>query len=472
MKIKLINLILLLLLNSSVLLAQKKPNILYIMSDDHTSQAIGVYGGAISRLNPTPNLDKLAKDGIVFENAFCTNSICTPSRANVVTGQYSQTNGVLDLDGSLAPDRQYLPMEMKKLGYQTAVIGKWHLKEEPGAFDYYQVLSGQGDYFNPKLRDKKNGNWPQEFTNYTGYVSDIITDITIDYLKNVDKNKPFFLMHHHKAPHDMFEYPDRYDDYLADVEIPEPNNLYSEPFFGSEATLGRNGTLKDRIGTSVSARHPYRNYVDYYGFKDVKDPNEQTHLAYQAYVKSYLRCVKGVDDNLGRLFDYLKEAGLWENTIIIYTSDQGMMLGEHDYMDKRWMYDESMRMPFIVRNPFVKERGIRTKTLVNNVDYAPTIITMDGGNVPTYMQGKSFKDVIKTPTLSFNNSLYYRYRMHLTHHDIPAHFGVRTETSKLIFYYGEHYLPELYGKNTFSWAKNPSESYHFEPTPVDWKFND
>jgi arylsulfatase A-like enzyme len=192
MKIKLINLILLLLLNSSVLLAQKKPNILYIMSDDHTSQAIGVYGGAISRLNPTPNLDKLAKDGIVFENAFCTNSICTPSRANVVTGQYSQTNGVLDLDGSLAPDRQYLPMEMKKLGYQTAVIGKWHLKEEPGAFDYYQVLSGQGDYFNPKLRDKKNGNWPQEFTNYTGYVSDIITDITIDYLKNVDKNKPFF----------------------------------------------------------------------------------------------------------------------------------------------------------------------------------------------------------------------------------------------------------------------------------------
>jgi arylsulfatase A-like enzyme len=148
------------------------------------------------------------------------------------------------------------------------------------------------------------------------------------------------------------------------------------------------------------------------------------------------------------------------------------MLGEHDYMDKRWMYDESMRMPFIVRNPFVKERGVRTKALVNNVDYAPTIITMGGGNVPTYMQGKSFKDVIKTPTLSFNNSLYYRYWMHLTHHDIPAHFGVRTETSKLIFYYCEHYLPELYGKNTFPWAKNPSESYHFEPTPVAWEFYD
>lgn len=452
--------------------AQKHPNIIFIMSDDHTSQAIGVYGGAMAKLNPTPNLDAFAKESMVFENAFCTNSICTPSRANILTGQYSQTNGVLDLDGNLPIEKQYLPQELKKLGYTTAIIGKWHLENEPGAFDYYKVLNGQGEYFNPKFYDSTKGIWKSNMTNTTGYVSDVITDLTLEWLAKTDKSKPFFLMHHHKAPHDDFEYPERYQSYLAETYIPEPGSLYAQPFFGSEGTLGRNGTLRDRIGTSVSNRHPYRNYTKQYGFDTLKNPSEQTHQAYQEYTKRYLRCVKGVDDNLGRLFEYLKRNGLWDNTIIVYTSDQGMMLGEHDYMDKRWMYEESMRMPFIIKNIKSSRANTRTKAIINNTDYAPTLIELAGGKVPAYMQGESFSKVLSQPESNFREATYYRYWMHLTHHDVPSHFGIRTAKHKLIFYYGQHYKPELYGKNTMPWIKDHSDSYHFEPTPVAWEFYD
>ncbi|MFB9295974.1 sulfatase family protein [Persicitalea jodogahamensis] len=449
-----------------------RPNIIYIMSDDHTSQAIGAYGERLASLNPTPNIDKLAKEGMLFENAFCTNSICTPSRANIITGQYSQTNGVLDLDGNLPPERQYLPAEMKKLGYQTAMIGKWHLENEPAAFDYYKVLKGQGDYFDPKFADSKKGAWPNNMVNTKGYVSDVITDITLEWLDKADKSKPFFLMHHHKAPHDDFEYPERYEKYLADTDIPEPASMYAQPFFGSEATVGRYGSLRRRIGTSISARHPYRSYTRQYGLDTILDPQAQTSAAYQMYLKKYLRCVKGVDDNLGRLFDYLKKNGLWDNTIIIYTSDQGMMLGEHDYMDKRWMYEESMRMPFIVKNVQSAQANTRTKALVNNCDYGPTMLELAGGKVPAYMQGESFRKVLQNPSESFHTATYYRYWMHLTHHDVPSHFGVRTDKYKLIFYYGAHYLPELYGKPSMPWKKDINESYPFEPTPAAWEFYD
>lgn len=346
-------------------------------------------------------IDAFAKEGILFENAFCTNSICTPSRANIMTGQYSQTNGVLDLDGHLPPERQFLPLEMKKLGYKTAMIGKWHLKDEPASYDYYKVLPGQGKYFDPTFRAKGQGEWPNNMVNHKGYVSDIITDITLDYLENRDASKPFFLMHHHKAPHDDFEYPERYESYLANIEIPEPASLYAQPFFGSEATLGRHGSLRDRIGTSVSDRHPYRSYARQYGFDTLASGDELTHLAFQEYTKRYLRCVKGVDDNLGRLFAYLKKEELWDNTIIIYTSDQGMMLGEHDYMDKRWMYEESMRMPFIIKQANQKNANTNTKAIINNTDYGPTMLTLAGGSVPSYMQGKSFETVLMNPKESF-----------------------------------------------------------------------
>lgn len=449
--------------------AKERPNILYIMSDDHTSQAVGVYGGRLARLNPTPNLDKLAKDGMVFENAFCTNSICTPSRASIMTGQYSQTNGVLDLDGALPAERQYLTKELKKLGYSTAIIGKWHLHDEPQAFDYYKVLDGQGNYFDPEFKEKGKGEWPGNKVQYKGHSTDVITDLTIEYLNGRDKSKPFFLMHHYKAPHDMFEYAPRYADYLKDVEIPEPASLYAQPYFGSEGTRGTNDSLIHYIGTSVSNRNVHRNYVQYY-LNDSISGKEATHLSYQRYLKDYLRCVKGVDDNLQRLFNYLKKEGLWENTVIIYTGDQGMMLGEHDLQDKRWIYEESMRMPFIVHYPNMVDKDSKTDLLINNTDFAPTMIALAGGTAPDYMQGKSFVNTLKgKPETDWRTATYYRYWMHIIHHYVPAHFGIRTKDYKLIFFYGKHYMqPEQF--SDFYWAtqyvgidKN---------TPPAWEFYD
>lgn len=205
-----------------------QPNIIFIMSDDHTFQAIGAYGSRLAAVNPTPTLDQLAAGGMLFTHVFCTNSICTPSRGNIMTGQYSQTNGIKILGDPLPAERQYLPAEMKKLGYQTAIIGKWHLKEEPGAFDYYKVLPVQGKYFDPEFREKGKGTWPDNMVTHPGHSSDVITDLSLEWLERRDKEQPFFLMHHYKAPHDDFEFAPRYTDYLEDVEIPEPESLYHE----------------------------------------------------------------------------------------------------------------------------------------------------------------------------------------------------------------------------------------------------
>lgn len=442
------------------------------MSDDHTTQAIGTYGSRLARLNPSPNLDKLAEAGMVFDQVFCTNSICTPSRATIITGQYAQTNGVLDLDHELPIEKQYLPLEMKKMGYTTAMIGKWHLKNEPANFDYYNVLvgkGGQGTYFDPILADKSKGSWPDNQVSHTGHSTDIITDLGLDYLKNRDKEKPFFLMHHYKAPHDNFEFAPRYADYLADREIPEPSSLYAQPYWGSKATRGENNALTHLIGTSVSPRHKRRNYVDFYNYTGLKE-KEATHLAYQNYLKDYLRCVKGIDDNLGRLFDYMKAEGLWENTIIIYTGDQGFMLGEHDLIDKRWMYEESMRMPFIVHYPAKVQAGGRSNLLINNADFAPTMLELAGGKVPEYMQGMSFrKELMGEEITSWRNATYYRYWMHMIHHEVPAHFGIRTDTYKLILFYSSHYLDDEKAKE-FYWWENYTKVK--EVTPVAWEFYD
>ena len=449
----------------------KKPNILFIMSDDHTSQAFGIYNSRLANLNPTPTLDKLGKNGIIFNNAFCTNSICTPSRATIMTGQYSQANGVLDLDGTLDGPRQYLPKEMKNLGYETAIIGKWHLVKEPVAFDHYEVLPVQGKYFDPVFRLQGEKPWPENTVEYKGHSTDIITDLSIKWLKSRTSEKPFFLMHHYKAPHDDFEFAPRYADYLADVEIPEPESLYTQPNFGSEATRGKNDSLIHRIGTSIGRRHPIRNYADDYNVPDSLTVDEAKHAAYQEYLKRYLRCVKGVDDNLARLFKYLEETGQMDNTIIIYTGDQGFMLGEHDYMDKRWMYDESMRMPLIMHYPKGIRPGQRADLLVNNSDFAPTMIELAGGKTPEYMQGYSLKSLLldgKTPE-NWRKETYYRYWMHMMHHDNPAHFGIRTKDYKLIFYYGLPYNQEVLGTPSMPWKEN---SFTIAQTPAAWEFYD
>jgi arylsulfatase A-like enzyme len=430
----------------------KPPNILFIMSDDHTTQAIGAYGGRLAKLDPTPNIDALAESGMRFQRVFCNNSICTPSRASIITGQYSQTNGVLDLNGSIAPEKQFLPMEMKKSGYQTAMIGKWHLKDEPAAFDYYCVLPGQGKYLDPDFRIRGEKPWPGNVITKTGmHSSDAITDISLEWLRNGrEKGKPFFLMHHFKAPHDMFRNAKRYDSYLSDTEIPEPENLFNPP----SASKGSEG-----MGSGLSKAHTPWRLPERLGISsDLPEP-EYTKAAYQEYLKRYLRCVKGVDDNVKRITDYLREADELDNTVIIYTGDQGFFLGEHDLMDKRWIYEEAMRMPFIVHWPDGVAKGALNDWLINNTDFAPTIIALAGAaETPGYMQGRSFAGALKGEHRpdDWRTASYYRYWMHMAHNlAVPAHFGIRSQRYKLIFFYGTD--------------ENGSEKGR---TPVAWEFYD
>ena len=455
------------------------PNILFIMSDDHTSQGIGAYDDPRFRgLDITPNIDRLAREGMLFEDVFCVNSICTPSRANILTGQYSNTNEVRDLYDGLPPERQYLPLELKKAGYQTAMIGKWHLRESPEAFDYYNVLPGQGKYLDPVLYSRDEGELKEvrfdsrlskevRIKEYKGHSTDVLTDITLDWLKNKrDKNKPFFLMHHFKAPHDLFENAERYNNYLEDVDIPMPETGY-EPQWGSVATRGQNDSLIHCIGASLGKRNHKRNMGKDLGVSQDLPPDEYTNQTYNLFIKRYLRCVKGVDDNLKRILDYLGQNGLMDNTIIIYTSDQGLFLGEHDFMDKRWMYEESLKMPLIVRYPKMIKPDSRNNWIINNTDFAPTILELAGLKTPSYMQGHSFVAALKGEEKpdDWRKATYYRYWMHMAHKmNNPAHFGIRTDRYKLIFFYGTDFIKT---------GDKENDGNRFGPdTPAAWELYD
>ena len=434
--------------------ADQRPNILFIMSDDHTAQAVGAYATVLKDLNPTPTIDTLAAEGITFDNAFCTNAICTPSRACIITGQYPHVNGVFDLRGNIPPEKQALPILFRNAGYQTAMIGKWHLKKEPN-FDYYKVLPGQGKYFDTMFRIQGPRKWPQNTVTHEGqHSSDAITDSALDWFRNKrDPDKPFFVCHQYKAPHDYFENAPRYQSYLRDVSIPEPPTLHDVPrTFGSIATRGHDDELMAHIGTSIGKRNPRRSYAvdlkerfpeEFPSDYDVTrlSERETTRLAYQAYLRKYLRCVKGVDDNLKRLFDYLREEGLYDNTVIIYTGDQGFWLGENDYQDKRWAYDPSMRMPFIVRYPGSIRGGTRSDAIVENVDYPALMLDFAGIPRPSSMQGRSFKSICETgkEPADWKKAAYYRYWMHMAHHDNPGEMAIRTKTHKLIYFYGADY---------------------------------
>jgi arylsulfatase A-like enzyme len=416
----------------------KRPNILYIMSDDHTYQAIGAYGSRLAKLNPTPNLDRLAREGIRLDRVFCNNSICSPSRATIISGQYSQANGVLKLDEALPPERQYLPNLMGAAGYTTAIVGKWHLKAMPN-FDYYKVMPGQGRYFDPEFYETGKGQYGQTLVKTQGYSTDVITDGALAWLENRDKSKPFFFCLQYKAPHANFENAPRYDNYLADVTIPEPDNLLNVGNHGSIATRGDHDELIHFLGGSVGRRNVFYSQTRYIGLqKSELSGDALTREAYQRYLKKYLRCVKGVDDNVQRVFDYLKREGSLDNTVILYTGDQGMWLGEHDYIDKRWMYEESMRMPLLVRYPQSIKAGSSSKALINNTDFAPTMLDFAGVKTPGYMHGQSFRSILETgqTPADWRSATYYRYWMHLAHLWNPAHFGIRTDRYKLIFFYG------------------------------------
>lgn len=429
--------------------AASKPNIVFIMSDDHTWQAIGSYGSHLKEVAPTANIDRLADEGILLKNVFCTNSICTPSRATILSGQYSHKNGVLTLADTWNRDHQpNLAVEMQKAGYETAIVGKWHLHSEPVGFDYYKVLPGQGLYFNPLLKEKgkpwKDANQGGEV--HEGHSSDVIGNETLKWLreKRTD-DKPFFLMCHFKAPHGLWEYAPRFKDLYADTDIPEPHSLFEDNSDRSDgsrnfgSTVGPANQIRNRVTRMQSKIWP-NGPLDISGM----DEKAQTRAAYQRYLKDYLRCVAGIDENVGRILDYLDQAGLAKDTLVVYTGDQGMMLGEHDRVDKRWAFEESMRMPFIVRYPKEINANSINKDIINNTDFAPTLLDFAGGKAPPEMQGQSFRRNLagKTPR-NWRRDTYYRYWMHRAHHDTPAHYALRTERYKLIFYYGLPLHPTL-----------------------------
>ncbi|RZO84402.1 MAG: DUF4976 domain-containing protein [Kiritimatiellaceae bacterium] len=436
----------------------EKPNILFIMSDDHTWQAVGAYESRFTHLNPTPNLDALAKRGMVFDRAICGNAICTPSRASIMTGQYSHLNGVMTLDDRLPEAKQYLAHEMKQAGYQTAIIGKWHLRDLPTAFDYYKVLPGQGKYFNPEFFESgQKKKFIEE-----GHSTDCIMDSALDWFQTRrDPNEPFFLKLHFKAPHDYFENAPRYDEYLAEVAMPEPLSLWDRGE-GSIATRGVEGELERVIGTSIGRRNFRRSYDADWEVAEHLTDSEAKRAAYNVYMKKYLRCVKGVDDNLGRLFAYLEKEGLMENTLIIYTGDQGFFLGEHDMQDKRWAYEPSVRMPLIVSYPGAIKGGTRSGAIVENIDFPATMLDFAGVEVPSYMQGRSFRSLLETgeEAQDWKRAAYYQYWMHMAHHDVPGHIAMRTKGYKLILFYGTAGTPAF-----------RSDRSKF-PTPAAWELYD
>ena len=437
----------------------KHPNILFIMSDDHAAQAISAYGGFLSDVAKTPNIDRIAKEGMRFDNCFCTNSICTPSRAVILTGKYSHKNGVLTLDNVFDGTQQTFPKLLQKAGYYTGVVGKWHLKTEPAGFDYYNVLPGQGLYFDPVLKEKGKP-WEEHEeggTVHKGYVTDVITDIALDFLKNRPKDKPFCLLYQHKAPHDMWEYDDKHSHLFEDVDVPEPANLFDDYKNRGEAI--KRCTQKLTMDQCIFLHDTQGDQFDNVE-KEIGDlpPRQQKKKAYQYFIKAFLRCVASIDDNVGRVLEYLDKSGLAENTIVIYTADQGFYLGEHGMFDKRFMYEESLRMPFVVRYPKEISPNSVSKDIIVNVDFAETFLDYAGVTIPKDMQGRSLRPLLngKTPK-DWRTSMYYRYWMHRPHFNIAGHYGIRTKRHKLIFYYG---LPL------------DAAGARKQPTPPEWELFD
>lgn len=412
----------------------KHPNILFIMTDDHAAHAMSCYG---SKVNTTPQMDRLANMGARFDNCFCTNSICAPSRAVILTGKHSHLNGVKTLECNLDGRQQTLPKILQANGYQTAIIGKWHLGHggnyDPTGFDHWTIFPGQGDYFNPKMYTM--GKEVQ----FTGYATDIVTDLTLDWLENRDPNKPFFMMCHHKAPHRNWQPDEKHAHMYEDVEIPYPDT-FNDTYEGRSDTIKHNLMGIDEL-TEFDLKQPV---------PDGLTPEEVKKWKYQRYMRDYLKCIASVDDNIGRLLDYLEESGLKEDTIVVYTSDQGFFLGDHGWFDKRFMLEESLRMPYLMAYPGTIPSGLVIQDIVSNLDFAPTFLSYCGISIPDDIQGKSFKPIIEgNKPKDWLDCVYYRYWTTRGEHGVSPHYGIRTPDYKLICYldkardYSGKALPEV-----------------------------
>ncbi|MEX0313164.1 MAG: sulfatase [Allomuricauda sp.] len=449
---------------------EKRPNILFILSDDHTSQSWGIYGGHLKDFVKNENIQRLANEGVILDNAFCTNSICSPSRASILTGQYSHLNQVYTLREALPEGHPNIAKSLGEIGYQTAIIGKWHLDKQPEGFDYFKVLPGQGEYWNPVFKVKEN--WKdgyikrEEGVTHEGFSTDVITDLTIEHLKKRKKDLPFMMVCSFKATHEPFEYPKRYNDYLKDVEIPEPESLYD---FGKETT-GRTfkGQKLENLGIrwQKATENPEEFWTSYPGLPyplDGLDSVQKRSKIFQKLTKDFIRCGAAIDDNIGKLLDYLEEEGVADNTIVIYTADQGYFLGEHGFFDKRLIYEESLRMPFVIRYPKETMKGERLDDIILNIDFAALLADYAGLPPQDYIQGRSFRENLKgySPE-DWREQMYYRYWLH--HPDRPAHFGIRNKRYKLALFYGQGL--KMYGSDTTT-TQPAWEFYDLEEDPKE-----
>ena len=444
-----------------------RPNILFIFSDDHAFQAISAYGGRLAEVAPTPNIDRLAEEGMLFNKCYVTNSICAPSRATILTGKHSHLNGVIDNSKIFDGSQLTFPKLLQNAGCQTAIIGKWHLKSDPTGFDYWEVLPGQGAYYNPDFLT------PAGRTRIEGYATDLITDKSLDWLQNGrDKNKPFMLMLQHKAAHREWSPALRHLNLFDDIEIPEPFNLFDDySGRGSAAKLQDMSIDKTMmLDYDLKVRDP-KSESDYSAgvYKRMNEeqriiwdasytPKNEKFLAsdlkgeelirwkYQRYLKDYLRCIRAVDENIGRVLEYLDSTGLSGNTLVVYSSDQGFYLGEHGWFDKRFMYEESYRTPLIARWPEVIKAGSINNDLVSNLDFAQTFLNAGRIENGSEMQGMSLFPLLhgKTPNY-WRKSLYYHYYEYPGWHSVRRHEGVATKRYKLIYFYdlGEWELYDL-----------------------------
>ena len=442
--------------------ADDRPNIVFIFSDDHAPHAIGAYDGWLKSVNPTPNIDKLASQGMLFKNSFCTNSICGPSRAVIMTGKHSHKNGFMNNGNSFDWNQQTFPKLLQKTGYTTALYGKSHLKGKPQGFDDWKVLPGQGLYYNPDMIT------PEGRKKIEGHCTDVVTDLAVQWLKEGrDSDKPFMLMVQHKAPHRNWMPAPRHLHLYDDIDIPEPKTLFdrwwdnAKPARYQELEIDRHMHLNFDLFVDLTKefdskaiegqfdRSAWRNmqrmtpeqlkiWHDAYAPKD-KDFHERkltcddlVRWKFQRYAKNYLRCVKGVDESVGTIMDTLKELNVDDNTIVIYSSDQGFYIGDHGWFDKRWMYEESLKMPLIVKWPGVTAAGSKSEQMVQNLDYGETFLDIAGAAIPEDMQGRSLVPLLKgeKPT-DWRKSIYYHYYEYPSVHMVPRHYGVRTETCLL-----------------------------------------
>ena len=450
-----------------ILAGAKQPNIVFVFSDDHAPHAIGAYDGWLKGVNPTPHIDRLASQGMLFRKSFCTNSICGPSRAVIITGKHSHKNGFMNNGNNFDGSQQTFPKLLQKAGYQTAMFGKWHLKSQPQGFDKWMVLPGQGLYYNPDLLT------PEGKVMIEGHCTDVVTDLAVNWLKQGrDQEKPFLLMCQHKAPHRNWMPALRHLHLWADEDLPEPATLFDDwkdnasPARWQELEIdghmdlqfdlfykltpaykgaARKGMFDKSAWRNMSRMTPTQltAWRDHYAPRDAAlekanlTGKDLVRWKYQRYAKNYLRCVRGVDESVGTLMRTLDEMGIADNTIVVYSSDQGFYIGDHGWFDKRWMYEESLLMPLVIKWPGVTKPGsVDAKHMVQNLDYAETFLEAAGVQIPGDMQGRSLVPILRGEApAKWRDSIYYHYYEYPSVHQVPRHNGIRSNRFKLMHFY-------------------------------------